>query len=348
MKKQIARFIALPTTAFALAACGQSGDNGNAPTELVISTWGFAEDFFQEEIYAPFEEEHNVNIVVDIGNNAERLNRIRQGTATIDVIYLSDYYAQQGIEEGLFAELDRNNIPNIDELYDLAKAPLGEAYGPAFTVGQFGIAYNPNEVDAPIASWADLWNETLNNNITIPNITATTGPMFLDAASTVSGEESFDEDAAFAQLQELKGNIVKEYDRTSDFVNMFSQGEIAAGPFMEMYLNDLLAAVPETEFVTPSEGAYAVLNTVNVVEGSENQELAEAFINWHLSQEAQEASAKAKIDSPVNATVELTEEEAEGITYGEQTIESLHLLNMEYVNAESSKWIDRWNREIAN
>ncbi len=78
--------------------------------------------------------------------------------------------------------------------------------------------------------------------------------MFLDVASTVAGEESFDEDAAFAQLNALKGNIVKEYDRTSDFVNMFSQGEIAAGPFMEMYLNDLLAAVPETEFVTPSEG----------------------------------------------------------------------------------------------
>ncbi len=91
-----------------------------------------------------------------------------------------------------------------------------------------------------------------------------------------------------------------------------------------------------------------MLNTVNVVEGSENKELAEAFINWHLSQEAQEASAKAKIDSPVNVSVELTEEEAEGITYGEETIKSLQLLDMEYVNAESANWIDRWNREIAN
>ncbi|WP_099300690.1 ABC transporter substrate-binding protein [Bacillus sp. Marseille-P3800] len=347
--KKLATMTIFLVSITALSACGQSGNNsGDAPTDLVVSTWGFAEDFFNEEVYAPFEEEHNVNIIVDVGNNSERLNRIRQGTANIDVIYLSDYYAQQGIDEGLFAPIDRSNIPNIDDLYELAQAPLGEEYGPAYTVGQFGIAYNPDEVDADIASWADLWDESLANNITLPNITATTGPMFLDAASTVAGEESFNEDAAFAELTALKSNVVKEYDRTSDFVNMFSQGEIVAGPFMEMYLNDLIAAVPNTQFVTPEEGAYAVLNTVNVVEGSDNQELAEAFINWHLSAEVQEASAKAKIDSPVNQTVELSAEEAEGITYGEETINDLKLLDMQFVNEQSAQWIDRWNREIAN
>ncbi len=348
MKKSITVTLGMAAIT-ALVGCGQSGsDPSEAPTDLVISTWGFAEDFFNEEVYAPFEEEHNVNIVVDIGNNAERLNRIRQGTATIDVIYLSDYYAQQGIDEGLFANIDRSRIPAIEDLYDLAQAPLGEEYGPAYTVGQFGIAYNPDEVESPITSWSDLWDEGLANNITLPNITATTGPMFLDAASIVAGEETFNEDAAFDQLNTLKGNVVKEYDRTSDFVNMFSQGEIVAGPFMEMYLKDLLAAVPGTEFVTPSEGAYAVLNTVNVVEGSNNKELAEEFINWHLSKEVQEASAKAKIDSPVNKLVELSSEEAEGITYGEDTINELKLLDMEFVNEQSAQWIDRWNREIAN
>lgn len=34
-------------------------------------------------------------------------------------------------------------------------------------------------------------------------------------------------------------NAVKEYGQTSEFVNMFSQGEIAAGPIMEMYFGDL-------------------------------------------------------------------------------------------------------------
>ncbi|AST96593.1 ABC transporter substrate-binding protein [Shouchella clausii] len=348
MKKHLSCLFVITSSLVAVSACSSSGDGNEKPTDLVISTWGFAEDFFKEEVYKPFEEEYNVNIVVDIGNNAERLNKIRQGTANVDVVYLSDYYAQQGIEEGLFAEIDRSNIENIDNLYDIAKAPLGEEYGPAYTIGQFGIAYNPEQTKGPIESWSDLWDDSLAGNLTIPSITSTTGPMFLDAASIVAGQEEFNADAAFAAIADLKGNIVKEYDKSSDFVNMFTQGEIAAGPFMEMYFHDLQAAVPEAEFVTPTEGGYAVMNTVNVVKDSDNKELAEAFINWHLSKEVQEASAKAKVDSPVNIDVELSEQEAEGVTYGEETIEALNLLDMEYVNSESAEWIDRWNKEIAN
>jgi putative spermidine/putrescine transport system substrate-binding protein len=69
----------LMTTGFALAltsllaACGNNNtaatngagtDNAaapeatssGAPTELVVSTWGFSEDFFKEAVYAPFEQ----------------------------------------------------------------------------------------------------------------------------------------------------------------------------------------------------------------------------------------------------------------------------------------------------
>lgn len=128
---------------------------------------------------------------------------------------------------------------------------------------------------------------------------------------------------------------------------MFSQEEIAGGPIMEMYFKDLKAAVPNAKFVTPSEGAYAVMNTINVVKGSKNKELAEEFINWQLSQDVQAKSAKAKVDSPVNTKVELTAEEAEGVTYGAEVVEKLNKLDMEFVNQQVKGWTDRWNREIA-
>lgn len=356
MKKWLSGVTAVVMTSVLLAGCGggnnnetagDAGSSSTAPTKLVISTWGFSEDFFNEEVFGPFEKENNVDIVVEVGNNAERLNKIRQGTSEVDVIYLSDYYAQQGIDEGLFEFIDRSNIPNIDDIYDIAKAPLGEHYGPAYTVGQLGIAYNPNLVSKEVASWSDLWDSEFANNLTLPNITATAGPMVLDAASYVAGKETFDEDAAFEKLQELSGNIVKFYSQTSEFVNMFSQEEIAGGPIMEMYFKDLKAAVPEAKFVTPTEGGYAVMNTINVVKGTKNKELAEKFINWQLSQEVQTASAKAKVDSPVNTKVELTTEEAEGITYGADVVESLNKLDMEFVNRKAKDWTDRWNREIA-
>ncbi|CAG7648522.1 PotD/PotF family extracellular solute-binding protein [Paenibacillus allorhizosphaerae] len=359
MKKRWVQGLA-SLTILGLVATGCGGgakEQGNAgasteapkgqPTKLVISTWGFSDDFFKKEVYAPFEKEHNVQIVVEAGNNADRLNKVKQGGSSVDLIYLSDYYAQQGIEAGMFEKIDRSRIPNLKDIYEVAKAPLGEDYGPAYTIGQLGIAYNPKATGGKeIKSWNDLWSPELAKKLTMPNITSTTGPMMLDAASRVAGNTTFNEDQAMAKLKALNPGVVKYYSQTSEFVNMFSQGEIAAGPIMEMYVKDLKAAVPETKFITPQEGGYAIMNTVNIVKGSKNKQLAEDFINWHLSKTVQEKSAKAKVDSPVNTTLTLTPEEATGITYGKETIAKLNKLDMKFVNANLKKWIDRFNREV--
>ncbi|KRF67676.1 spermidine/putrescine ABC transporter substrate-binding protein [Bacillus sp. Soil768D1] len=350
MKKIISSFMMLSVFALVVAACSSNentSDGKQKPTKLVISTWGFAEDFFRPEVYEPFEKEHNVEIVIDSGNNADRLNKVRQENTDVDVIYLSDYYAQQGIDDGLFEKIDHSKISNIDKIYDKAKAPNGDEYGPAYTIAQFGIAYNPDEVSKPISSWKDLWSKDLGE-ITIPSITSTTGPMFLDAASKVSGSNEFNEDKAFGQMKKILPNVVKEYGQTSEFVNMFSQGEIAAGPIMEMYFGDLQEAVPNAKFVSPKEGGYAVMNTMNIVKGSDQKELSEEFINYILSNEVQEKSAKAKIDSPVNTEVKLSKTEAKGLTYGEDVVNRLFVLDMKFVNENSKQWIDRWNRELAH
>ncbi|OXM82968.1 ABC transporter substrate-binding protein [Paenibacillus rigui] len=357
-KKMMGGLLSLSLVGLALSGCGaapakeQGGSAATTPapkgepTQLVISTWGFSDDFFKKEVYAPFEKEHNVKIVLEIGNNAERLNKVRQGSSNVDLIYLSDYYAQQAIEAGLFEKIDRSRIPNLKDIYDVAKAPLGEDYGPAYTIGQLGIAYSPKAAGKDIKSWSDLWSPELSKKLTIPNITSTSGPMILDAASTVAGSTSFDADKAFAKMKELNKGVVKYYGQTSEFVNMFAQGEIAAGPIMEMYMKDLKAAVPDAKFVSPSEGGYAIMNTVNVVKGSKNKQLAEDFINWHLSKEVQEKSAKAKIDSPVNTTLQLSAEESQGITYGKDVVSKLRKLDMKFVNQNLKGWIDRWNKEV--
>jgi len=354
-KKWMSGILALTLAGVGLAGCGTtidgpggatSGGNSDGQQELVISTWGFSEDFLQASVFEPFEKEHNVKIVLETGNNAERLNKIRQGSTDVDVIYLSDYYAQQGIDAGLFDTIDHSQIPNIDNIYDIAKAPNGEQYGPAYTVAQLGIAYNPDMVSGEVKSWSDLWKPEFSGNLTMPAITATAGPMMVDAASRTAGNETFNEDAAFGQLKKLNESVVKYYSQTSEYVNMMGQGEIAGGPIMEMYFKDIQAAVPNAKFVSPSDGGYAVINTVNVVKNSNQKELAEEFINWQLSKEVQEASAKARVDSPVNTDVVLTDEEAQGLTYGADVIKGLRQLDMKFVNENMPVWTDRWNREI--
>lgn len=348
--------LALSLTA---AGCGNAADKpkdgaaGNSdanksgkPTELVISTWGINEDLMKKNLYEPFEKANNVKIVTEIGNNGDRLNKLRQGNSKVDLMYLSDYYTIQGIQEGLFEKINRANIPNINNLYDIAKAPMGQDYGPAHTVTSFGIVYNEKNIKEPLTSWSDLWKADFKGKLSLPEVTLTSGPMIIDIASKAAGETAFNEDKAFAKLKDINKSVVKYYSKSSDVINMFGQGEVSVAAVQDFAYGSILKAVPTAKWVTPKEGAYAVVNTVNIAKGSKNKELAEKFINWHLSQEVQQANAVGKVDSPSNKLVKLTPEQAVGMTYGEDTVKNLKLLNWDSVNKNMKKWTDRWNREM--
>ena len=78
MKKTLV--LALCAT-MALTACGggaSSGDNqakGDSKQKLVLSTFGLSEDLSAEEVYAPFEQEFNCEIVTETGGANDRYTK---------------------------------------------------------------------------------------------------------------------------------------------------------------------------------------------------------------------------------------------------------------------------------
>ena len=109
MKKRILSvFLAGILGATLLTGCGTNGKEGsNNSKQLVISTWGLNEDLLWENVFKPFEEAHGVKIVLDIGNNSERLTKMQNNpNSNIDITYLAESFAQQGIDAGIFEELD--------------------------------------------------------------------------------------------------------------------------------------------------------------------------------------------------------------------------------------------------
>ena len=79
----------------------------------------------------------------------------------------------------------------------------------------------------PITSWNDLWREDLAGSLSLPGITTTAGPMVVMKAGEHAGVDAFaDDDAAFAAVEELKPNVVKNYNTGSELINLFSTGEI--------------------------------------------------------------------------------------------------------------------------
>ena len=73
-KRLLAALLTAVVTATALVGCGGEKKTNN---KLVISTWGLSEDLLKENIFTPFEEKYGVDVVLEVGNNSERLTKLQ-------------------------------------------------------------------------------------------------------------------------------------------------------------------------------------------------------------------------------------------------------------------------------
>ena len=358
MKKSLIGILSMVLVVALLAGCAPKqqapsdggSDGGNTPKEekrtLVVSHFGLSEDKQWELILKPFEEKFNAEVVLEIGNNAERLTKIKSNPNTdVDVIFLAQSFAQEGWDDGVFEKLDYSKIPNSEFLNDKVKFLVEEGQGPAYAVNRAGIIYNKAAVDFEINSYKDLWRPELKGKIAIPQLTTTFGPSMMYAATTKSGVD-FTEDngeSAFKALEELKPNIVKVYDKSSDLMNLMETGEIVAALGAD-FIYSRMASNPDIVFVDPVEGSYLNFNTVNIVKSSDQKELAYEFINYLISEETQLRATEIP-DAPVNTNVELTEEVSKNMTYGED-INKGNIMDFKVINTMMDDWVNQWNRTL--
>lgn len=367
MKKSIALALCAAMT---LTACGGSATEAtkaentpaaessaekaetNAPAgdqKLVLSTFGLSEDISAEEVYAPFEQQFGCEIVTETGGANDRYTKLAADSeSVIDVIELSQAMTAKGISEGLFEEIDLSKIANAENMIPAAKSMAESGQGVAYTINSIGIMYNPDAIDMEITSFDDLWDASLEGKISIPEITTTFGPAMVYMASEHAGVDITTDngEAAFQALAELKPNLVKTYTKSSDLINMFTSGEIAAAIVGDFGVPTIQAANPNLVYVTP-DGTYANFNIISITKNCKNKELAYEYLNYRLSAELQTKTAKALNEAPTNSTVEVDAEQAVNMTYGEKAVNA-KALDYGFVNPLLNEWIDKWNRTINN
>lgn len=345
MKKRLGLISLTMATAIILAACG-GGTTKEKPTKLVISTFGLEQDKMQEDVFKPFEEEYNVEIVLESGTSSERFTKLQSNpNSTIDVIELSQSNAAVGVSEGLFETIDSSKVPNMENLIDSAKDLSADGSGPAYTLNSIGIVYNKETAGMEIKEWNDLWDPALKGKISIPDITSTFGPAMLYVASQHDNTDITKDQgkAALKAITDLSPNVVKTYSKSSDLANMFQSGEIVAAVVGDFAVPMITQANPDVAYIVPESGTYANFNTVNVNKNSKNKDLAYKYIDWRLSQERQEKTAKSLNEAPTNKEVVLDEETAKNKTYG-AIAERTNKVDSKFVNENLEDWINQWNR----
>ncbi|ALC89220.1 spermidine/putrescine ABC transporter substrate-binding protein [Bacillus sp. FJAT-18017] len=347
MKKKLGLVSSVLVTASILAACGggESASNKEQKT-LIVSTFGLEEDKMQEDVFKPFEEKHNVDIVLELGTSSERITKLKSNpNSTVDVIELSQSNAADGAEAGLFEKMDSSKVPNMDNLIESAKELSADGSGPAYTLNSIGIIYNKEAAGMEIKEWEDLWDPSLKGKISIPDIASTFGPAMLHLASDHKNVDITTDkgEAAFKGITELAPNVVKTYSKSSDLANMFQSGEIVAAVVGDFAVPIISESNPNVDYIVPQSGTYANFNTINVNKNSKNKDLAYKYIDWRLSQEVQEKTAVSINEAPTNKEVVLDGETAKNKTYGE-VAERTKMIDSKFVNENLESWINQWNR----
>ena len=302
--KRTLRFLlliaALLTLVITFASCG-----GKDTITLNVYNWGeYISDGSEGtlDVNAAFEdyyyETYGVKVKVNYttyASNEDMYAKLRSGSTGYDIVIPSEYMIERMINEGMLEELNFDNIPNAQYIAPEFK---GQYYDPdnrysvPYTCGMVGIIYNTKMVsEEDIGSWDLLWNEKYSGKILqFNNARDAFGTAMYYQSIDVNTKDRAQWEIALDLLKQQKP-LVQGYVMDEVFNKM--KGESAAiapyyaGDYLTMYdSNDALA------FYYPEEGTNIFVDAMCIPKGSRNKDVAEAYINFMLSEEIAVANAE--------------------------------------------------------
>ncbi len=272
------------TTTTTAAAGGETEEKLEG--ELNLYTW---EAMFPQELLDGFTEKTGVKInYSNFDYNEDMLAKLEETKGgSYDVIIADDYILELVRNEGLMQKLDKSklsNWDNIDPLYQGYFYDPTDEYTVPIGAGVPLIVYDKELTGFEITGYADLWNESLKDNVAI-----TANYRVIDGITLKTMGESFNtEDLAVieqagAKLKELAPNIrLIADDNTQDYL---ISGEVAAAFLYTSQVTSAIQAKPELSICYPKEGLGFGIMGMFIPSQAPNAAAAHAFINYLLDAE---------------------------------------------------------------
>lgn len=338
------KHLLLTTAAIGLMASTAMADDKT----LTISVYSFGQDAMAEAVFKPFEEVCGCDVVIETGNSVERMAKIEANAADpiIDMAVMSAHDALSLARKDLLQPLDFAKIPSHADLYDSAKDPLGNQMAVGYGYYATSIVYRSDLVQ--IDSWADLFSDEVKGRVALPNITGTQGPLTLMMISKAMGYEGGDYAQTIDMIGENADDIVTFYNRSSELAQLMLQEEVIAAPVGRFAWSRFSGADLPFAWAEPKEGQTGGMNVMVMTKDNGNEELAYQFMDYWLSTEVQTRVAEAKLDSPANSKVEVSDDVAEALTYGAELINSLEMIAPGDIIDNREAWVERWNETVVN
>ncbi len=288
MKKRLSIVLAAILATALFAGCGAPASSGSASGagsggELNVFIWT---EYMPDSVFEKFTEETGIKVNVSTySSNEDMLAKVKASNKGLyDIVVPSDYMVKMMTAEGLLAELNKDNIPNLKNIgaqyLDQSFDP-GNKYSVPYMGGVATLCVNTSKVTDEITSYNQIFDPAYANTIVaLDDFRAVIGLVAKSMGYSMNETDPAVLKEVGTKLMELKPNV-KALDSDSPKSLMIS-GETNIGFMWNAEIALSIAENPDIKIVFPEEGSYLFLDNLCVTDGAKNKDNAEKFLDFVL------------------------------------------------------------------
>lgn len=284
-----------------------------------------------DEIIADFTSEHpDVTVETFRAGTGELTARVateqETGEIQADVLLAADVPTFEAyVQDDVLAPLEIDNASDLDETY-----VDPEGYWVGTRVIPTVLAYNTEVVDSPPESWQDLTEQQYQDQISMPNPDVSGAAAFNAAVWLDNGNLGED------WLNDVMANDPTILESNGPVGQAVADGTSGVGVVVDYLARELGEQGSPIDLVYPTDGAPYVSQPAGVFADTENPEVANAFVDYLISEEGQTTAVEQSY-LPVRSDV--------GVPEGAPSMEELELLNpdVDHIADIQSEAVDHFN-----
>jgi spermidine/putrescine transport system substrate-binding protein len=299
-----------------LAACANVSalSVGRGPTPTPTPPAQTLNIYSQEQVIDPatlahFENRFGIKIIYATAAEDESgLADIQAGLADYDLVILSDLLVGSLRAEGLFAPLNKENIPNFKNIDPAFLNPLfdpGNRYCVPYQWGTWSLGYNLEGAGKDVHGWEDFFKANRLLRLGLPDDSRLAlGAALLYLGYSPNTTDNLEIGAASELWRNHAGPIV--IYAPAQGPALLADGQVDLLFARSGTVLGLMASKPTLRYVIPEEGSLLWLDNICLLAEASHPPLAETFINYLLDAEVGAALAHAtRAGSPNKAALSL-------------------------------------------
>jgi spermidine/putrescine transport system substrate-binding protein len=254
--------------------------------KLNVYNWSY---YTPPSVIEKFEKEYGVRVVLDeYASNEEMYTKLKTGGAGYDIVFPSQDYVSIMINQGMFEKIDKSLIPNLKNIDPAVLRKTTYDSNMEFSVpyywGAAGITVNTAKVPSFEKAWSIFSRSDLRGRMTmLDDMREVMGDALVHLGYSVNSKNPREIEAAKNHINQFwKPNLTK-FDAEA-FGKGYANGEFwvvqgyAEVVFEEIIDNEQL--MKDTVFFIPPQGGPAYIDSMCILKGAKNKELAHKFIDF--------------------------------------------------------------------